>query len=32
MTEEGGFFAEANFAALFTSSPTAQRLTGRPGG
>jgi putative ABC transport system permease protein len=31
MTEEGGFFAEANFAALFTSLPTAQELAGRPG-
>ncbi len=31
MTEEGGFFAEANFAALFTSLPTAQDLAGRPG-
>lgn len=29
MTEEGGFFAEANFAALFTSLETAQRLSGR---
>ncbi len=31
MTEEGGFFAEANFAVLFTSLETAQRLAGRPG-
>ena len=31
MTEEGGFFAQANFAALFTSLETAQQLTGRPG-
>jgi putative ABC transport system permease protein len=31
MTEEGGFFAEANFAALFTSLATAQDLAGRPG-
>ncbi|HET6953688.1 MAG TPA: FtsX-like permease family protein [Acidimicrobiales bacterium] len=31
MTEEGGFFAEANFAALFTSLTTAQDLAGRPG-
>lgn len=31
MTEEGGFFAEANFAALFTSLETAQDLAGRPG-
>ena len=30
MTEEGGFFAEANFATLFTSLETAQRLSGRP--
>jgi len=29
MTEEGGFFAQANFAALFTSLETAQDLTGR---
>lgn len=29
MTEEGGFFAEANFAALFTSLETAQQLSGR---
>ena len=28
ITEEGGFFAEANFAALFTSLETAQRVTG----
>ncbi len=31
MTEEGGFFAEANFAVLFTSLATAQQLAGRPG-
>ena len=31
MTEEGGFFAEANFAALFTSLATAPDLAGRPG-
>jgi putative ABC transport system permease protein len=31
MTEEGGFFAEANFAAIFTSLQTAQDLAGRPG-
>jgi putative ABC transport system permease protein len=31
MTEEGGFFAEANFAVLFTSMETAQGLAGRPG-
>ncbi|HEX6569345.1 MAG TPA: FtsX-like permease family protein [Acidimicrobiales bacterium] len=31
MTEEGGFFAQANFAALFTSLATAQDLAGRPG-
>jgi putative ABC transport system permease protein len=31
MTEEGGFFAEANFAALFTSLETAQDLAGKPG-
>lgn len=31
MTEEGGFFAQANFAALFTSLETAQDLAGRPG-
>ena len=30
MTEEGGFFAQANFAALFTSLRTAQDLAGRP--
>lgn len=28
-TEDGGFFAEANFAALFMSLETAQQLTGR---
>lgn len=31
MTEQGGFFAEANFAALFTSLETSQQLAGRPG-
>ncbi len=31
MTEEGGFFAEANFSVLFTSLETAQELVGRPG-
>lgn len=31
ITEEGGFFAQANFAALFTSLATAQDLSGRPG-
>ncbi len=31
MTEEGGFFAQANFAALFTSLETAQQLAGRAG-
>jgi putative ABC transport system permease protein len=31
MAEEGGFFAQANFAAVFTSLATAQTLTGRPG-
>ncbi|HEX6418281.1 MAG TPA: FtsX-like permease family protein [Acidimicrobiales bacterium] len=31
MTEEGGFFAQANFAVLFTSLGTAQDLAGRPG-
>ena len=30
-TEEGGFFAQANFAALFVPLETAQRLTGRLG-
>jgi putative ABC transport system permease protein len=30
-TEDGGFFAQANFAALFTSLETAQDLTGRSG-
>ena len=29
ITEEGGFFAQANFAALFTSLETAQQLTGQ---
>ena len=31
MTEEGGFFAQANFSVLFTSLETAQALAGRPG-
>lgn len=31
MTEEGGFFAQANFAAVFTSLESAQALAGRPG-
>ena len=31
MTEEGGFFAQANFSVLFTSLETAQELSGRPG-
>lgn len=31
ITEEGGFFAEANFAVLFTSLETAQQLAGRSG-
>jgi putative ABC transport system permease protein len=30
-SDDGGFFAEANFAALFVSLETAQRLVGRPG-
>ncbi len=30
-TEAGGFLAEANFAAVFTSLETAQRLSDRPG-
>ncbi|MBI5088058.1 MAG: ABC transporter permease, partial [Actinobacteria bacterium] len=30
-TEDGGFFAQANFAALFTPLTTAQQLAGRPG-
>lgn len=29
VTEEGGFFAEANFAVVFTSLETAQQLSGR---
>jgi putative ABC transport system permease protein len=29
ITEEGGLFAQASFAALFTSLETAQRLTGQ---
>jgi putative ABC transport system permease protein len=31
VTEDGGFFAEANFGVAFTSLETAQRLAGRPG-
>lgn len=31
VTEEGGFFAEANFAVVFTSLEEAQRLTDRAG-
>jgi putative ABC transport system permease protein len=31
MTDEGGFFAQANFAALFLPLSTAQAVTGRPG-
>lgn len=31
ITEEGGFFAQANFAALFLPLETAQSITGRPG-
>jgi putative ABC transport system permease protein len=31
MTEDGAFFAEANFAAVFTSLETAQSLAGLPG-
>jgi putative ABC transport system permease protein len=30
-TEDGGFFAQANFAALFTSLTSAQEIAGRPG-
>ena len=30
-TEEGGFFAQANFAALFVSLTTAQQITGNSG-
>ncbi|HEX4984181.1 MAG TPA: FtsX-like permease family protein [Ilumatobacteraceae bacterium] len=30
MSEEGGLFAEANFAAVFTPLTTAQTLAGRP--
>lgn len=30
-TEDGGFFAQANFAALFTSLTTAQEIADRPG-
>lgn len=30
MTEDGGFFAQANFAALLTSLETAQDLAGKP--
>ncbi len=29
-SEDGGFFAQANFAALFTSLGTAQQIAGRP--
>ena len=31
VTEEGGFFAEANFGVVFTSLDTAQQLADRPG-
>jgi putative ABC transport system permease protein len=31
VTEEGGFFAEANFGVVFTSLETAQQLADRPG-
>jgi putative ABC transport system permease protein len=31
VTDEGGFFAEANFAVVFTSLETAQQLSGRAG-
>jgi putative ABC transport system permease protein len=31
MTDEGGLFAEANFAVVFTSLETAQRLSGHAG-
>ena len=31
ITEEGGFFAQANFAAVFMPLETAQAVTGRPG-
>jgi putative ABC transport system permease protein len=30
-TEEGGFLAEANFAAVFVPLPVAQRIAGSPG-
>ena len=30
-TDEGGFFAQANFAAVFAPLSTAQRLAGEPG-
>ncbi len=30
-TEDGGFFAQANFGALFTTLGTAQEIAGRPG-
>jgi putative ABC transport system permease protein len=30
-TQDGGFFAQANFAAVFTSLTTAQEISGRPG-
>ncbi len=31
MTEDGGFFAQASFAAVFTSLETAGEIAGRPG-
>jgi putative ABC transport system permease protein len=31
MTDEGGFFAQGNFAAVFLPLESAQELTGRPG-
>jgi putative ABC transport system permease protein len=31
LSEEGGFFAQANYAVVFTSLETAQALTGRTG-
>jgi putative ABC transport system permease protein len=31
VTEDGGFFAEANFGVVFTSLETAQRVSGREG-
>jgi putative ABC transport system permease protein len=30
-TQDGGLFAQANFAAVFTSLATAQEISGRPG-